>query len=99
MPKPLFYARMLSRRLVCCSTPPSPQFPDGLANSSGWVGRAIMIHSSNDVYAKFEQEVRLYKGTPVLASTQDLSTKRILGAAMLAAIRFTLTVLDLSIWL
>ncbi|MEC0268114.1 GMC family oxidoreductase [Paenibacillus anseongense] len=49
----------------------SPLFPDGLANSSGWVGRAIMTHSSNDVYAKFEQEVRLYKGTPVLASTQD----------------------------
>jgi choline dehydrogenase-like flavoprotein len=49
----------------------TPQFPKGLANSSGWVGRAIMTHSSNDVYAKFEQEVRLYKGTPVLASTQD----------------------------
>ena len=49
----------------------TPQFPDGLANSSGWVGRAIMTHSSNDVYAKFEEEVRLYKGTPVLASTQD----------------------------
>ncbi|OCT15770.1 oxidoreductase [Paenibacillus pectinilyticus] len=47
------------------------QFPEGLANSSGWVGRAIMTHSSNDVYAKFEQEIRLYKGTPVLASTQD----------------------------
>ncbi|MEW9702235.1 GMC family oxidoreductase [Paenibacillus sp. SI8] len=47
------------------------QFPDGLANSSGWVGRAIMTHSSHDVYAKFDQEVRLYKGSPVLASTQD----------------------------
>ncbi|WP_147675159.1 GMC family oxidoreductase [Numidum massiliense] len=47
------------------------QFPDGLANSSGWVGRGIMPHSSNDVYAKFPEEVRLYKGTPVLATTQD----------------------------
>lgn len=47
------------------------QFPDGLANSSGWVGKAIMPHSSYDVYAKFEQEIRLYKGTPVLATTQD----------------------------
>lgn len=46
------------------------KFPDGLANSSGWVGRAIMPHSSNDVYAKFEDEIRLYKGTPVLATTQ-----------------------------
>jgi choline dehydrogenase-like flavoprotein len=24
------------------------QFPDGLANSSGWVGKAYMVHSSND---------------------------------------------------
>lgn len=47
------------------------QFPDGLANSSGWVGRAIMPHSSHDVYAKFAEEIRLYKGTPVLATTQD----------------------------
>ncbi|TBL69833.1 GMC family oxidoreductase [Paenibacillus thalictri] len=49
----------------------TPQHPEGLANSSGWVGRAFMTHSSNDVYAKFAEEVRLYKGTPVLASTQD----------------------------
>lgn len=47
------------------------QFPDGLANSSGWVGKAIMVHSSNDVYGKFPEEIRLYKGTPVLATTQD----------------------------
>lgn len=47
------------------------QFPDGLANSSGWVGKSIMVHSSNDVYGKFPQEIRLYKGTPVLATTQD----------------------------
>jgi len=45
--------------------------PDGLANSSGWVGKALMTHSSHDVYAKFEEEVRLYKGTPVLATTQE----------------------------
>jgi choline dehydrogenase-like flavoprotein len=46
-------------------------FPNGLANSSGWVGRAIMPHSSHDVYGKFDEEVRLYKGTPVLALTQE----------------------------
>jgi len=46
-------------------------FPEGLANSSGWVGKAIMPHSSNDVYGKFDEEIRLYKGTPVLATTQD----------------------------
>jgi choline dehydrogenase-like flavoprotein len=48
------------------------QFPDGLANSSGWVGKGIMVHSSHDVYGKFEEEIRLYKGTPVLATTQEL---------------------------
>ncbi len=47
------------------------RFPDGLANSSGMVGRSIMVHSSQDVYAKFNREIRLYKGTPVLATTQD----------------------------
>jgi choline dehydrogenase-like flavoprotein len=46
-------------------------YPDGLANSSGWVGKAIMPHSSHDVYGKFDEEVRLYKGTPVLALTQE----------------------------
>jgi choline dehydrogenase-like flavoprotein len=46
------------------------QFPDGLANSSGWVGQAFMTHSSHDVYGKFDNEIRLYKGTPVLATTQ-----------------------------
>jgi choline dehydrogenase-like flavoprotein len=47
------------------------QFPDGLANSSGWVGKAVMPHSSYDVYGRFEDEIRLYKGTPVLATTQE----------------------------
>ncbi|PWK13441.1 GMC family oxidoreductase [Tumebacillus permanentifrigoris] len=45
--------------------------PDGLCNSSGTVGKYLMTHSSNDVYGRFEQEIRLYKGTPVLATTQD----------------------------
>jgi choline dehydrogenase-like flavoprotein len=48
----------------------TPHFPDGLANSSGWVGKAIMTHSSQDVYGLLPEEVRLYKGTPVLALTQ-----------------------------
>lgn len=47
------------------------QFPDGLANSSGLVGVGIMPHSSHDVYARFPEEIRLYKGTPVLASSLD----------------------------
>lgn len=48
----------------------TPHFPDGLANSSGWVGKAIMPHSSQDVYGILPEEVRLYKGTPVLALSQ-----------------------------
>lgn len=56
-------------RLLLSST--SAKFPNGLANSSGLVGKGIMPHSSYDVFARFEQEVRLYKGTPILASTQE----------------------------
>jgi len=48
----------------------TPHFPDGLANSSGWVGKAIIPHSSHDVYGLLPTEVRLYKGTPVMALTQ-----------------------------
>ena len=31
-------------------------FPNGLANSSGWVGKAIMPHSSHDVYGRLPDE-------------------------------------------
>ena len=55
-------------RLLLASA--NAQFPDGLANSSGWVGKAIMPHSSHDVYGRLKEEVRLYKGTPVLALSQ-----------------------------
>jgi choline dehydrogenase-like flavoprotein len=30
-----------------------------------------MVHSSHDVYALFDEEIRLYKGTPVLATSQE----------------------------
>src|SRR5690606_35609724 len=49
----------------------SPQFPNGFANTSGMVGKCIMPHSSHDMYGLFDEEIRLYKGTPVLATTQD----------------------------
>lgn len=55
-------------RLLLASA--NAHFPDGLANSSGWVGKAIMPHSSHDVYGRLPEEVRLYKGTPVMALTQ-----------------------------
>lgn len=55
------------RLLLQCT---SPLFPDGLANSSGMVGKCIMPHASHDMYGLFDEEIRLYKGTPVLATTQ-----------------------------
>ncbi|HWI66626.1 MAG TPA: GMC family oxidoreductase, partial [Symbiobacteriaceae bacterium] len=48
-----------------------PQFPDGLANGSGMVGKRLMTHLSHDVIARFDRETLPYKGTPVLATTQD----------------------------
>ncbi|MDT3698660.1 MAG: GMC family oxidoreductase [Thermincola sp.] len=56
-------------RLLLCSA--TAGHPNGLANSSGLVGQYIMPHSGHDIYAKFNEEIRLYKGTPVLATTQD----------------------------
>jgi choline dehydrogenase-like flavoprotein len=35
------------------------QFLDGLANSSGMVGKSIMVHNSHDVYTKFDYEILL----------------------------------------
>ncbi|MBS4026723.1 MAG: GMC family oxidoreductase [Clostridia bacterium] len=48
-----------------------PQYPDGLANSSGVVGKYLMPHSGHDIVAKFDEEIRFYKGTPIMASTQE----------------------------
>jgi choline dehydrogenase-like flavoprotein len=48
-----------------------PEFPDGLANSSGLVGKRLMTHSSHRVYAWFEEPVRPYKAPPGLGLTQE----------------------------
>lgn len=61
-------------RLLLASA--TPHHPNGLCNSSGTVGRYIMPHSSHDLYGKFEHEIRLYKGTPVLALTQEFYESR-----------------------
>jgi choline dehydrogenase-like flavoprotein len=42
----------------------SPLFPDGLANSSGMVGRCFMVHSGHQVFAKFRDRINLYKAPP-----------------------------------
>ncbi len=48
-----------------------PQFPEGLANSSGLVGTHLMIHAANNVFGRFAEPVRQYKAPPCLALTQD----------------------------
>ncbi|MBL8661046.1 MAG: GMC family oxidoreductase [Rhodospirillales bacterium] len=45
----------------------SPQHPDGLANSSGAVGRYLMVHSNHAVWGEFDEEIRWYKGPPSMA--------------------------------
>jgi choline dehydrogenase-like flavoprotein len=46
-------------------------FPDGLANSSGQVGRNYMRHMTGSVYAMFEHEVHMYRGTTMAGIVQD----------------------------
>jgi len=45
-------------------------FPDGLANSSGLVGRNLMVQLNQAAWGVVEDEVRSYKGPPSLAVTE-----------------------------
>lgn len=47
-----------------------PRFPDGLANSSGMVGKCLMAQAGNVVLGRFEQPVRMYKAPPAHALTE-----------------------------
>jgi choline dehydrogenase-like flavoprotein len=49
----------------------SPTFPDGLANSSGQVGRNYMRHVTGSVYAVFDKPVRMWRGTTMAGIVQD----------------------------
>lgn len=51
----------------------SSMFPDGLANSSGQVGRNYMRHMTGSVYATFEQPVKMWRGTTMAGIIQDES--------------------------
>ena len=44
-----------------------PQHPEGLANSSGLVGKNLMVHSNHATWGVMEEEIRWYKGPPSLA--------------------------------
>ena len=49
----------------------SSMFPDGLANSSGQVGRNYMRHMTGSVYAAFEKSVHMYRGTTMAGIIRD----------------------------
>jgi choline dehydrogenase-like flavoprotein len=49
----------------------SSLYPDGLANSSGQVGRNYMRHMSGAVWAVFEKPVRMYRGNTMAGCIKD----------------------------
>jgi choline dehydrogenase-like flavoprotein len=48
----------------------SGKFPHGLANSSGLVGKNLMVQSNQAVWGVMDREIRSYKGPPSLAITE-----------------------------
>ena len=71
-------------RVVCvaCNSIESPRlllnsasakFPDGLANSSGQVGKNYMRHTTGSVYAVFPEPVHMYRGTTMAGIITDES--------------------------
>jgi choline dehydrogenase-like flavoprotein len=49
----------------------SSMFPDGLANSSGQVGRNYMRHMTGSVYATFDKPVKMWRGTTMAGIITD----------------------------
>jgi choline dehydrogenase-like flavoprotein len=49
----------------------SSKFPDGLANSSGMVGKNYMRHTTGSVYAMFPKPVNMYRGTTMAGIIRD----------------------------
>ncbi|GAA5155781.1 GMC family oxidoreductase [Nocardioides marinquilinus] len=58
-----------SPRLLLMSA--SAQHPDGLANSSGQVGRNYMRHTTGSVYARFDEKVHMYRGETMAGIVAD----------------------------
>jgi choline dehydrogenase-like flavoprotein len=54
----------------------SSKFPDGLANSSGQVGRNYMRHVTGSVYAAFDKPVHMFRGTTMAGIIRDESGHR-----------------------
>ncbi len=61
------YAIETPRLLLNSAT---PRYPDGLANSSGLLGRNLMVQSNQAVWGLMDDEIRWYKGPPSLAITE-----------------------------
>lgn len=61
------YAIETPRLLLASAT---DRFPDGLANSSGLVGRNLMVQANQAVWGRLDEEVRAYKGPPSLAISE-----------------------------
>ncbi len=51
----------------------SAKYPDGLANSSGQVGKNYMRHMTGSVYATFDKPVNMYRGTTMAGIITDES--------------------------
>jgi choline dehydrogenase-like flavoprotein len=49
----------------------SSKYPDGLANSSGQVGRNYMRHTSGTVWAIFDKPVRMHRGITMAGCIKD----------------------------
>ena len=58
-----------SPRLLLLSE--SSMFPDGLANSSGEVGRNYMRHMTGSMYARFDKPVNFYRGETMAGFCAD----------------------------
>ena len=58
-----------SARLLLLSD--SPSHPDGLANSSGQVGKNYMRHLTASVYGRFPKPVRMYRGETMAGVITD----------------------------
>ncbi|MBB4512305.1 GMC family oxidoreductase [Paraburkholderia fungorum] len=61
------YAIETPRLLLMSAT---NQYPDGLANSSGLVGKNLMAQANQAAYGTLDEEIRWYKGPPSLAITE-----------------------------
>ncbi|NUO62674.1 MAG: GMC family oxidoreductase [Gemmatimonadaceae bacterium] len=59
----------------------SAMFPDGMANSSGCVGRCFMVHTGDQVFAKFPERINQYKAPPPGGAITEHFNRTIPGEA------------------